>query len=53
MPKDPNDIFGPGDEVPKGPVIDVTPRKEREKGKIDFDSDQPVLEQMLEEVLVQ
>lgn len=49
MSKDPDEVFGPGDELPTGPVIDVTPGKKKGRGAIDFDSDKPVLEQMLEE----
>ena len=49
MPIDPDDIFGPDDELPSGPVIDVTPKPEKEeKEGIDFDSDKPIIEQILE-----
>lgn len=48
MPIEPDDIFGPGDEVPTGRIVDVTPRKKKE-GFIDFESDQPILEQILED----
>jgi hypothetical protein len=45
MPRDPDDIFGPDEQFPKGPIIDVTPRKTE---GIDFDSDKPLIEQLLE-----
>jgi hypothetical protein len=49
MPIDPDDILGPDDELPKGRVIDVTPKPEKEeKQGIDFDTDKPIIEQILE-----
>jgi len=45
MPLDDEDSRGP-DEFPKGIVIDVTPKKKTEE-EIDFDSDTPLIEQIL------
>jgi len=50
MVRTPDDgIFGP--EEPLGPIIDVTPkkkeRKKRSKAGVDFDSDEPIIEQLL------
>ena len=45
--RDPDDIFGPDEQIPRGPVIDVTPGKKR--GGVDFDSDKPPIEQIIEE----
>jgi len=49
MFRNPDDIFGPDDDLPKDHVIDVTPEpKKEEKEGIDFDSDKPIIEQILE-----
>ena len=48
MPREPNDIFGPGEEVPNIPVIDATPVQEEERG-MDFESDNSIVMRILEE----
>ena len=50
MPVDLDDFFGPKDDedFDKPDVIDVTPKEEEKKEGIDFDSDKPIIEQMLE-----
>ena len=41
MARDPDDVYPPG----RGPIIDVTPKR---KSDIDFDSDKPLVEQVLQ-----
>ena len=48
MPRHPDDILGPFDKAPDDSVIDVTPRPEEKKPAIDFSSDKPLIEQLLE-----
>jgi hypothetical protein len=48
MSTDPNDIFGPGEEVPNLPVIDATPVQEEERG-MDLDADNSIVMQILED----
>ena len=47
MAIDPDEIIGPEVELPRGRVIDVTPKKERQG--IDFDDDMPPIEQLLQQ----
>ena len=47
MAIDPDEILEPGDELPRGRVIDVTPKKERQG--IDFEDDTPIIEQALQQ----
>ena len=48
MPRHPDDILGPFDKAPDDSVIDVTPRPQEKKPAIDFSSDKPLIEQLLE-----
>jgi len=46
MSRQPDDVFGPDDDFRKGPIIDITPRKDT-GGGVDFGSDEPLIEQIL------
>jgi len=45
MSRQPDDVFGPDDDFRKGPIIDITPRKDA-GGGVDFGSDEPLIEQI-------
>ena len=47
MVKQPDDVFGPDDDFPKGRIIDVTPKRNVTNEGVDFDSDEPIIEQVL------
>ena len=48
MPSEPNDIFGPGEEMPQVPLIDATPVQEEERG-MDFEYDNSIALPTLED----
>jgi hypothetical protein len=47
MSRQPDDVFGPDDNFSRGPIIDVTPKRNVANEGVDFDSDEPIIEQVL------